>query len=85
VYERERRGKGGRRRKRKKEEEGEGEEREGEEEGGRQVWWYTPVIPALERMSQEDQELQSTLDHIVLRSQKRKIKEYRIILLIIIH
>jgi hypothetical protein len=29
-----------------------------------QMWWYTPVIPALRRMRQEDYQLKASLGYI---------------------
>jgi hypothetical protein len=41
------------------------------------VWWYTPVIPALRRLWQEDQGLESNLGYIARPYLKKilKIKE----------
>lgn len=33
----------------------------------RQLWWHTPVIPALRELKQENYELKSILGYILLR------------------
>jgi hypothetical protein len=38
-----------------------------------QVWWCTPVIPALRRLRQEDGEFQASLDHRVRPGFKKKV------------
>jgi hypothetical protein len=40
-----------------------------------QAWWYTPVIPKLRRLRQEDSEFKASLGYI--RSLKKKKKRNR--------
>jgi hypothetical protein len=37
-----------------------------------QMWWCTPVIPALRRLRQEDQEFEASLGNIVRTVSKPK-------------
>jgi hypothetical protein len=37
-----------------------------------QVWWCTPVIPALRRLRQEDHELKASLNYIMSFCLKKK-------------
>jgi hypothetical protein len=41
---------------------------------GSQVWWYTPVIPALRSLEEEDCEFKPSLGYITLPCLKSKIK-----------
>jgi hypothetical protein len=38
------------------------------------VWWYTPVIPALEKLRQEDLKFEVSLGYIVISCLKKKKK-----------
>jgi hypothetical protein len=42
------------------------------------VWWYIPVIPALGRLRQEDQEFWVNLGHIVKTLAQNKIQSKQI-------
>jgi hypothetical protein len=39
---------------------------------GDRVWWYTPVIPELRRLRQEDHKFKVSLGYIERLSQKKK-------------
>jgi hypothetical protein len=40
-----------------------------------QVWWYTPIIPALRRLRQEDHKFKASLDYKERHYPKNKIKQ----------
>jgi hypothetical protein len=45
-----------------------------------QAWWYTPMIPTLGRLGQEDQEFKVSLNYILRPSLKKKKKKFPVML-----
>jgi hypothetical protein len=39
------------------------------------VWWYTPVVPALRKLKQEEQKFEASLGYISLSQKKKKKKK----------